>query len=158
MRKRLLLGIPVLTIIGTGLTAAIATPASRATRTPISKGAVLVSEEDAVTFKSGLDAEIIKVSIEPGGTTGWHSHPSPGIFLVDKGTMSSYGLDGAACNAVHVTAGQGHYVSQHPHHAHLVRNEGPEILEFTVTYFNVPPGEATRVDARRPAECPNDLK
>lgn len=119
---------------------------------------MLVTEEDAVTFRSGLDTEVLKVVLEPGGSTGWHSHPSPGIFLVDKGTMSNYGLDGAACKVLQVTAGQGYFVSEHPHHAHLVRNEGTERLEVTVTYFNVPRGEATRIDAEHPAECPDDLK
>jgi len=158
MRTRLVLGTAVLAITGTGLTAAIATPASRASRTPISRGAVLVAEEAAVTFRSGREAEVVKIAIEPGGSTGWHSHPSPGIFLVDKGTMSSYGLDGAACKAVQIPAGKGQFVSEHPHHAHLIRNDGTERLEFTVAYFNVPPGEATRIDAERPAECPDDLK
>jgi quercetin dioxygenase-like cupin family protein len=158
VRKHLVLAIAVVAIMGTSLTVAVATPGSRASRTPISRAAVLVSEEDAVTFKSGLDSEVLKVVIEPGGSSGWHSHPSPGIFLVDKGTMTNYGLDGAPCKGVKVTAGQGYYVSQHPHHAHLVRNEGTETLEVTVTYFNVPSGEPTRIDAQRPAECPDDLK
>jgi quercetin dioxygenase-like cupin family protein len=158
MRTRLVLVTAVLAITGTGLTAAVATPASQASRTPISRGAVLVDEETAVTFKAGRDAEVVRLAIEPGGSTGWHSHPSPGIFLVDKGTMSSYGLDGAACKAVQIAAGQGQFVSEHPHHAHLIRNDGTERLEFTVAYFNVPSGQATRIDAERPAECPDDLK
>lgn len=158
MRTRLVLATAVIAVTGTGLTAAVATPASRASRTPISRGAVLVTEEAAVTFKSGRDAEVVKLALEPGGSTGWHSHPSPGIFLVDKGTMSSYGLDGAACQAIHIAAGQGQFVSEHPHHAHLIRNDATERLEFTVAYFNVPPGQATRIDAERPAECPEDLK
>jgi quercetin dioxygenase-like cupin family protein len=158
MRTRLVLATAVAALTGTGLTAALATPASRASRTPISRAAVLVDEEAAVTFKAGRDAEVVKLAIEPGGSTGWHSHPSPGIFLVDRGTMSSYGLDGAACKAVQIAAGQGQFVSEHPHHAHLIRNEGTEPLEFTVAYFNVPSGQATRIDGERPAECPHDLK
>lgn len=158
MRTRLVLATAVLAVAGTGWTAAVATPASRASRTPISRGSVLVAEEAAVTFKSGRDAEVVKLALEPGGSTGWHSHPSPGIFLVDKGTMSSYGLDGTACKSVRIGAGQGQFVSEHPHHAHLIRNEGTEPLEFTVAYFNVPSGQATRIDAERPAECPDDLK
>ena len=158
MRTRLVLSAAVLAITGTGLTAAIATPASRATRTPISRGSVLVAEEAAVTFRSGRDAEVVKLALEPDGSTGWHSHPSPGIFLVDKGTMSSYGLDGAVCKPVQIGAGHGQFVSEHPHHAPLIRNEGTDRLEFTVLYFNVPPGQATRIDAERPTECPDDLK
>lgn len=72
--------------------------------------------------------------------------------------MTNYGLDGAPCKPVKVMAGQGYYVSKHPHHAHFARNEGTEALEVTVTYFNVPAGEPTRIDAERPAECPDDLK
>ncbi len=117
-----------------------------------------MSEEGTVTFKSGLDAEVLKLVIEPGGSSGWHSHPGSGIFLVDRGTMSSYGLDDAACKAVQVPAGQGYFISEHPHHAHLVRNEGTETLQLTVAYFNVPSGQPGRIDAERPAECPEDLR
>jgi quercetin dioxygenase-like cupin family protein len=158
MRKALLVGISILALIGTGLTVAVASPGSGATRTPISRSAVIVSEEGAVNFKSGMETEILKVAVEPGGSTGWHSHPSPGIFSVDKGVLSNYGLDGDACTATVVKAGQGYFVSEHPHHAHLGRNEGTEPLELTVTYFNVPPGAATRIEAERPAQCPEDLK
>lgn len=70
--------------------------------------------------------------------------------------MSSYGLDGTACESLQIAAGRGQFVSEHPHHAHLVRNEGT-LLEFTVAYFNVPSGEKTRIDAERPAECPEHL-
>lgn len=45
MRTRLVLVTAVIGVTGTGLTAAVATPASRASRTPISRGAVLVAEE-----------------------------------------------------------------------------------------------------------------
>lgn len=158
MRRSFVLGATILMIGGTSLSLAVATPGSGATRTPISRAAVIVGEEGPVEFKSGLDTEVLKVVLDPGGSTGWHSHPSPGVFLVDKGTMSNYGLDGAPCDAVQVTAGQGYFVSEHPHHAHLARNEGTETLEITVTYFNVPPGESTRIDAERPAECPTTLK
>jgi hypothetical protein len=79
------------------------------------------------------------------------------VFIVDKGTLANYGLDGPACEAVITEAGQAYFVPPHAHHAHLGRNHGTERLEVTVYYFNVPPGQPSRIDAERPAECPADL-
>lgn len=158
VRRQLLVGAGILVLIGTGLSVAMASPPSGASRTPISRSAVIVAGEGAVRFESGRDVEVLKVTVEPGGSTGWHSHPSPGIFSVDKGVLSNYGLDGAPCTAVTVKAGEGYFVSAHPHHPHLGRNEGSEPLELTVTYFNVPAGQPTRIEAERPAECPEELQ
>jgi oxalate decarboxylase/phosphoglucose isomerase-like protein (cupin superfamily) len=78
------------------------------------------------------------------------------VFIVDKGTMTNFRLDGPACEAVVTKAGQACFVPPHAHHPHLVRNAGTEKLEITVYYFNVPPGQPSRIDQQRPKECPAD--
>ncbi len=154
-RIPLLIGTGAVIVFGAGIVAAVATPPTGATRTEISK-AVLVSGGPA-EFKPGMETQVLKVVLEPGGTTGWHSHPDGGVFMVDKGVLSNYGLDGPACGAVDIPAGQAYFVPPHAHHPHLAQNHTAETVELTVYYFNVPPGTPSRLDAERPAECPADL-
>jgi quercetin dioxygenase-like cupin family protein len=39
--------------------------------------------------KSEKDVTIEKVTIPPGGHTGWHSHPGPAFAIVTKGKSST---------------------------------------------------------------------
>jgi quercetin dioxygenase-like cupin family protein len=138
-----------------GVAVAVATPPRGVTRTEVSKA--ILNGGGPVEFKSGTETVVLKVTAEPGGSTGWHSHPDGGVFIVDKGTLTNYGLNGPACEAVITKAGQAYFVPPHAHHPHLGRNNGTEKLEVTVYYFNVPPGQSTRIDEERPKECPADL-
>ncbi|MDQ1565921.1 MAG: hypothetical protein QOF96_801 [Actinomycetota bacterium] len=155
MRRLPVLVFSAVAITTLGLTVALATPPAGLTRTETSRTALVGG--GPVEFKPGFETVVLHVTLDPGGSTGWHSHPGPGIFMVDKGTLSNYGLDGAACTPLKINAGQGYFVPEHAHHPHLARNDGTEPLELTITYFNVPPGQPTRIDAGRPAECPADL-
>ncbi|HEV3363309.1 MAG TPA: cupin domain-containing protein, partial [Acidimicrobiia bacterium] len=135
--------------------AATAKP-SGMTITEVSK-ATLASEAYTVDFRQGKETRVLKLVLEPGGTTGWHRHPQHGLFLVDKGTLTSYGLDGPPCEPVEFTPGKALSAGPHSQHAHLVRNLGTEPLEVTVLYFNLAAGEPGAVAADRPAECPTTL-
>jgi hypothetical protein len=45
------------------------------------------------TFKAGTETVVLKVVLQPGGSTGRHSHYDGGMFLINKGVVTSYGLD-----------------------------------------------------------------
>jgi len=108
-------------------------------------------------FKPGLDTVIVKITLEPGASTGWHGHSDGGAFVVTKGTLANYGLDGAPCKAVDVSAGHAYFVPPHPKYPHLARNNGTETAEAIVYYFNVPVGQKTAHPAAPPPECPAGL-
>ena len=139
-----------------GIAAVHGTPSEGASRTIIADA--IMADGGSIDVRPGTETQVLRVTIAPGGSTGWHTHPDAGVFMVDSGTLTNYGLDGAACEPVTIEAGQAAFVPPHPHHPHLGRNEGTEPLEITVTYFNVPPGEPSRADAEPPAECPPDLR
>ena len=149
--------LPILVFVsvaGTVIFAAstLATPDSGLTRTPFGRG--VHSEPGAIEIEAGKETVVYSIALEPGGSTGWHTHPGAVIFVVKSGTLTQYGLDGPACTAQTLVAGQAYIAPAHAHHPHLARNDGPEPLEAIVTAFNVPPGEPSRVDAEPPAECP----
>jgi quercetin dioxygenase-like cupin family protein len=127
-----------------------------AERTEISRA--LAATGGVATFKAGTETVVLKVVLQPGGSTGWHSHYDGGMFLINKGVVTSYGLDSPLCKPVELRAGHALFVPPHAHHQHLVRNDGAETAEATVYYFNVPPGSPTGRPAVRPAACSADLK
>jgi mannose-6-phosphate isomerase-like protein (cupin superfamily) len=156
MRRIVVLAVLSATVLTLGVAAAIATPPKDATRTDITRA--VMATGGPVEFETGKETTVHHVSIAPGGSSGWHSHHGGGVFMVMSGTMTTYGLDGAPCEPVVVEAGNAYFVPVHPHHAHLVLNQGAEPLELTSVYFNVPKGEPSRLDAEAPAECPADLR
>lgn len=153
--------IAILTILAVitgvlGVAAAMATPANDATRTDIARA--LMTTGGAVDIQTDKETTVHHVTIAPGGSSGWHSHHDGGVFMVMSGTLTNYGLNGPPCDPVTVPAGQAYFVPPMAHHPHLALNEGAEPLELTVVYFNVPPGQPSRLDAEPPAECPAELR
>lgn len=121
-------------------------------KTEIAK-AVLEVGSGEVTFRGGKETTVLKATYAPGASSGWHRHPGTGMFLVNTGTLTTYGLDGPACDPVPVGAGKSLLFSAHAHHSHLVRNETAEPVTFTVLYFDLEPGQAGRTDAPAPEGC-----
>ncbi len=155
MRRIVVLAMCAVMVSALGV-AAVATPPKDATRTDITRG--VMATGGLMDIQPGKETTVHHVTIAPGGSSGWHSHHDGGVFLVMSGTMTTYGLDGPACEGVVVEVGNAYSVPPHPHHPHLVLNQGTAPLELTTVYFNVPKGEPSRLDAEAPAECPADLR
>lgn len=156
MRRVLGLLVAVVSVLGLGVYAAVATPPKDATRDDIARGVMVTG--GPVEVQTDKETTVHKVTIAPGGSSGWHWHYDGGVFMVMSGTMTTYGLDGPACEPTMVSAGEGYFVPARPHHPHLVLNQGAEPLELLSLYFNVPEGEPSRLDAEGPAECPAELR
>src|SRR5215207_8278585 len=68
-----------------------ATPGSGASTTILARG---TSAHDVkVHVKGPTDSVFAEVTIEPGGDTGWHSHPGPLLVAVRSGTLTRYDAD-----------------------------------------------------------------
>ena len=101
--------------------------------------------------KPGLDLAVQTITFQPGGQSGWHSHPGPVLISVVEGTMTFYEGDDPSCTPVVRTAGQG-YVDTGTH-AHIARNETGLPARNVVTYL-VPPGAPQlRIDEPDPGNC-----
>ena len=86
-----------------------------------------------------------EVTIGPGGTTGWHSHPGPVIVVVKQGTLTYVRADGGVCSSTPYSAGKA-FVDPGQGHAHTAFNFGAENLVLIATYFDVPVGGSPRID------------
>ena len=104
-----------------------------------------------VKAHKSLDLAVQQIVFQPGGYSGWHSHPGPVFIQVVSGTMTFYKSDDPSCTPIVRTAGQGFLdVGEH---AHIARNETASPATNIVTYF-APPGAALRIDQPNPGNCP----
>lgn len=98
-----------------------------------------------------LDMAVQQIVFQPGGHSGWHSHPGPVFIQVVSGTMTFYESDDPSCTPVVRSAGQGFLdVGEH---AHIARNESGSTATNVVIYL-APPGAVLRIDQPDPGNCP----
>lgn len=107
--------------------------------------------EVEVEAKPALDIAVQRIVFQPGGQSGWHSHPGPVFISVVEGTMTFYESDDPDCDPVVRHAGEGYL--DVGDHAHIARNETSEPATNVVTYLS-PPGAALRIDQPNPGNCP----
>jgi len=92
------------------------------------------------------DVYITRLTIEPGGHGGWHSHPGPSIITVKSGTASFY--DECDNFTPHAYAADTGFVED-AGCVHLLANEGMVDLEVVVIQI-VPRGAPRRIDEPAP--------
>ena len=115
-------------------------------------------ERDGSTVVSNapLAGEVMvqEITIAPGGTTGWHSHPGPVVVVVKAGTLTYVREAKGECVDTPYPAGSA-FVDPGQGHAHTAFNLGSENLVLVATYFDVPAGAgAQRIDVPVvPAAC-----
>ena len=87
---------------------------------------------------NGNDYIVRQITINPGGSTGWHYHTGETFGIVRAGTLTHYAAD---CTVDGVYQ-QGGAVNEPPgeEHVHLGRNLGPAPLVLLVVF--VPPAGA----------------
>jgi hypothetical protein len=103
-----------------------------------------------------IDIATQVVTFQPGGYSGWHSHPGPVYFTVRTGTLTVYEGTDPTCTALTFAAGTGSVEAGTNDHSHMVRNETNDIAEAVVTYM-VPvgtPQSGLRADKPNPGNCP----
>ncbi len=104
-----------------------------------------------VKAKPTFDLAVQRIVFQPGGQSGWHTHPGPVFIQVVAGVMTFYESDDPDCRPIVRSAGEGYL--DLGEHAHIARNESGAVAENLVTYL-VPPGAALRIDADSPGNCP----
>lgn len=88
---------------------------------------------------------VVTLTLEPGGTTGWHSHPGVAVIAVTEGVGELYSAD---CSSQTFRAGQA-FVETGDDAPTVFRNEGQEQVVLTVTFL-APEGAAVGRDEANP--------
>jgi hypothetical protein len=103
------------------------------------------------------DTAFQQVTINPGGHSGWHTHPGPTFVAVTagEGTLYHQGRAGTACPGHKYGTGSGFF--QPTRDVHTLRNEGAVPLVVHAFYVLPPgtPSTSLRVDQSQPPNCPN---
>jgi quercetin dioxygenase-like cupin family protein len=104
--------------------------------------------------KDDTDIGADRLTVQPQGYSGWHSHPGPVFVTVTQGTVEWY--DEALCTAHTYTVGQSYI--EPAGRAHDVRNPAPvggEVAEFIAIVIKPAGfiGPAFRIDERKPNNC-----
>jgi quercetin dioxygenase-like cupin family protein len=125
-----------------------AAPSAGITRTELGRGTV--DHTYQVGGQAGSDVVTQSVRIEPGGNSGWHTHPGAELAVIKAGTLTFFDGDDADCHPRSFSAGQ---VIARLGHPHLARNLGKEPVEIVVTYLDVPAGGPAAQPSDEPANC-----
>jgi quercetin dioxygenase-like cupin family protein len=88
---------------------------------------------------------------QPGGSTGWHTHPGHSLIIVVAGTVTEYQGHDLDCMPHVYTKGMA-FVDPHGDQAHLIRNEGGTAAR-TIAIQLIPTGVARRIDFADPGHC-----
>lgn len=164
--RRLLL-IAVLALIPVAAGVALATPGLGLTPTIVARGtsAEELSIKGALRktkirrskaiIACGLDRQcdfvFQTITFQPGGHTGWHSHPGVLLVTVEAGAVTRYETN---CERNTFAAGRS-FVERGSNHVILVRNEGSEPAKVQIAYV-VAAGTSTaglRIDQPAPEDC-----
>lgn len=104
-----------------------------------------------IKTKGISDLHIVEVTIQPGGTIGWHSHLGPSFVIVKSGTATLYYGDDPTCTP-HVLP-TGSSLFEPGGDVHVVRNEGSVPLVNVVIQL-LPSGVPRLISEPNPGYCP----
>lgn len=99
-----------------------------------------------------IDVVTVLFTVQPGGHSGWHTHPGPAFFTVRAGTLTMYEGDDPSCTPQLLPAGTGSIEAGTSAHIHMLRNETGSVAETIVTFL-VPVGAPIRTDLPDPGNC-----
>ena len=99
-----------------------------------------------------IDVVTVLFTIQPGGHSGWHTHPGPALFTVSTGTLTMYDGDDASCTPHLFPPGTGSIEAATGDHLHILRNETNAVAQTVVTFL-VPVGAPIRTDLPDPGHC-----
>ncbi len=139
MRKTAITATVVGGVAAIAATGAIATPPSGLKSQLLARGEAgrFNIHDKSMHFK--LDAKrptqvaLVRATLDPHGSTGWHGHPGPSMVIVATGTLTMLEAgDDGGCSVHAFRAGS---AFGHPEHVHNFVNRTDAVVEFYVAYF-----------------------
>ncbi len=127
-----------------------ATPPSGLTNIPLARGTD--TSDGTIPLRVGTDVAMAQITVNPGGSSGWHSHPGGAIVVVKEGTLPVYRSVGGLCLPSTYSAGKAFI--ERPREVDDVLNTGSVAYVLYVTFLGVPPGGSARTDEPDPGTCP----
>jgi quercetin dioxygenase-like cupin family protein len=126
-----------------------ATPPKDLTNVPLARGTNMSGN---IPLQVGTDVAMAQITVNPAGSSGWHSHPGGAIIVVQTGTLTVYRSIGSQCQTTTYSAGQAFI--ERPGEVDNVLNTGTAPYVLFVTFPRVPQGGSPRTDEPDPGTCP----
>src|SRR3954465_11599152 len=143
MRRKSLFALLLVVVGGAGYGGiALATPPSQLTQVPLARGTNV--SHGTIPLHFGTDVAMAQITVDPGGSSGWHSHPGGAIIVVKQGSLTVYRSIGSQCQVEMYTAGQA--FGEQPGEVDQVLNKGEVPYVLLVTFPSVPQGGSARTD------------
>ncbi len=139
--KRTIIALAAVVVLTGGI--AVATPSSGFTTKLLGAGTI---DSLSIQEYGPSTALFVRVAQEPGGTSGWHSHPANVFVLVKKGRVAVSG-EGDCAPIIYT---KGDIFQEEPGHVHKASNVGDGELVLIATFLGVPPGAAPLTDEANP--------
>ena len=131
------------------VTSSRATPPSGLSLVPL--GSATNTSDGTIPLKAGTDIAMVQITVDPGGSSGWHSHPGGAIIVVKQGSLTVYESVGSQCRTKTYTAGEAFV--ERPGEVDQVINTGTIPYILFVTFPRVPQGTSSRIDEPDPGTC-----
>lgn len=147
LRRTLLVGACV-AALGLVPAAAVATPGSGVSGTVVARG-TSDGKLKVKAPKGRTEVTFRTITVEPGGSTGWHTHRGQLIAVVKSGTLTRTLSD---CSVEATPAGTSFIEPSGVRHRHIGQNLGTEPVVLWVTYL-LPEGSELSDDAEA-VDCP----
>jgi quercetin dioxygenase-like cupin family protein len=124
--------------------------------TPLSTGTFggrVRADGAGVQFETRGRAEMLTsaITVDPGGSFGWHSHPGPVLVAISQGTLTEYHAERGRC--MHSTVGPGQAFTESGGVVHLARNETSHPVELNAIFFAKPGVSEFLIAEKRPRGC-----
>ena len=120
------------------------TPASDVVATTLAAGTS--SGDIQISARGPTEVTVREITIEPGGSTGWHHHAGELLAVVQAGTLTRQLED---CSQVTTPTGEAFVEPAGEEHVHVGRNLGTEPVVLYVVYV-LPAGSPFSVEAPDP--------
>ena len=127
-----------------------ASPPSDLTQVALARGTNV--SHGTIPLKFGTDVAMAQITVQPGGSSGWHAHPGGAIIVVKEGALTVYRSIGSQCQIETYSAGEA-FVEM-PGEVDQVVNNGTVPYVLFVTFPAVPQGGSARTDVPDPGTCP----
>jgi len=103
---------------------------------------------------TSCDTAFQQVTINPSGSTGWHTHPRATFVAIAQGEGTLYNAGGTGCTGEKYAANSGFFQTEADNH--VLRNEGTTPLVLYAFYLlpSGTPNTSIRTDQAQPANCP----
>jgi quercetin dioxygenase-like cupin family protein len=127
-----------------------ATPPSGLTQVVLARGNDV--SNGTIPLQFGTDIVMVQLTVDPGGSSGWHSHPGGAIIVLKQGSITVHKAVGSQCQIETYSAGQAFL--ERPGEVDQVTNNGTIPYILLVTFPRVPEGGSPRIDQPDPGTCP----